>query len=195
MPIAGNRVARNGAHPMRVLVIDDDQAVCEVFGEFLQEIGHDPVITHNAETALDALRAEKPDAVLLDVCLPGMSGLDFLKHAAVRDLRVPVLVVSGRATERQAQGGLRPGACDLIGNAAAPGRQRAAVANFARTPEAQTRTPALPIGRRRPPGVPVTHPERVRKQNGPEWEQTSTNLTTPHTTGNKTETRHSGGAT
>ena len=40
---------------MRILVIDDDQAVCEVFGEFLQEIGHEPVITHNAETALDAL--------------------------------------------------------------------------------------------------------------------------------------------
>ena len=84
---------------MRVLVIDDDQAVCEVFGEFLHEIGHDPVITHTAETALDTLRAERPDAVLLDVCLPGMSGLDFMKLEAVRDLRVPILVISGRATE------------------------------------------------------------------------------------------------
>jgi DNA-binding NarL/FixJ family response regulator len=68
---------------MRVLVIDDDQAVCEVFGEFLQEIGHEPVITHNAETALDALRAAKPDAVLLDVCLPGMSGLSAHKRGSM----------------------------------------------------------------------------------------------------------------
>ena len=72
MPIAGRRDSRTTANPMRVLVIDDDQAVCEVFGEFLHEIGHDPVITHTAETALDTLRDERPDAVLLDVCLPGM---------------------------------------------------------------------------------------------------------------------------
>src|SRR5437899_10933228 len=77
---------------MRILVIDDDQAVCEVFGEFLHEIGHEPVITHTAETALDTLREERPDAVLLDVCLPGMSGLDFMKLEAVRDLAVPILV-------------------------------------------------------------------------------------------------------
>src|SRR5213596_3494073 len=98
MPIAGTGVAPAG-HPMRVLVIDDDQAVCEVFGEFLHEIGHEPLITHTAENALETIRAERPDAVLVDVCLPGMSGLDFLKLEAVRDLRVPILVISGRATE------------------------------------------------------------------------------------------------
>src|SRR6266446_2904330 len=84
---------------MRVLVIDDDQAVCEVFGEFLHEIGHEPVIAHTAETALDTLSADRPDAVLLDVCLPGMSGLDFMKLEAVRDLPVPIREQSGDVWE------------------------------------------------------------------------------------------------
>src|SRR5882762_10529937 len=103
------------AKTMRVLVVDDDPALCEVFGEFLSEIGHQPVIAYTAESALDTIRSEKPDAVLLDVCLPGMSGLDFLKLDAVRDLHVPILVISGRATESQAQECLRAGAFDFIG--------------------------------------------------------------------------------
>ena len=180
---------------MRVLVIDDDQAVCEVFGEFLQEIGHEPVITHNAETALDALRAEKPDAVLLDVCLPGMSGLDFLKHATVRDLRVPVLVVSGRATESQAQECLRAGAFDFIGKPVALRRLQEALACFEREPENQRRKTDLPSDRRRAPRAPVSLPVRVREQNRPEWESTSINLSVSGIKVQANGTRHSGGAT
>src|SRR3989442_14746365 len=135
---------------MRVLVIDDDQAVCEFFGEFLHEIGHEPLIRHNAETALDTLRAERPDAVLLDMCLPGMSGLDFLKHDMVRDLRVPILVISGRATESQAQECLRAGAFDFIGKPVPLRRLQEALACF----ESQPRTPGRsrePTTDRRPP--------------------------------------------
>src|SRR5437899_9201508 len=137
--IAGIGVAPAG-HPMRVLVIDDDQAVCEVFGEFLHEIGHEPFIEHNAETALDTLRVERPDAVLLDMCLPGMSGLDFLKHDMVRDLRVPILVISGRATESQAQECLRAGAFDFIGKPDALRRSQEALACFESQPETPGRS-------------------------------------------------------
>src|SRR4029077_8784726 len=127
---------------MRVLVIDDDQAVCEVFGEFLHEIGHEPVIAHTAETALDTLRAERPDAVLLDVCLPGMSGLDFMKLETVRDLRVPILVISGRATESQAQEAMRAGAFDFIGKPVALRRLQEALACF-ETPARAPRKPKV----------------------------------------------------
>src|SRR4030095_13583517 len=180
---------------MRVLVIDDDQAVCDVFGEFLQEIGHEPVITHNAETALDALRAEKPDAVLLDVCLPGMSGLDFLKHATVRDLRVPILVVSGRATESQAQECLRAGAFDFIGKPVALRRLQEALACFEPQPEDQGRKATLPSEQRRAPRAAVALAVRVREQNRPEWESTSINVSASGIKVQANGTRHSGGAT
>ncbi len=149
---------------MRILVIDDDQAVCEVFGEFLHEIGHEPVIAHTAETALDTLREERPDAVLLDVCLPGMSGLDFMKLETVRDLRVPILVISGRATESQAQEAMRAGAFDFIGKPVALRRLQEALACF----EAPAATPAkvkddeVPPERRRAPRAVVALPMGLR---------------------------------
>src|SRR6266403_3373872 len=161
---------------MRILVIDDDQAVCEVFGEFLHEIGHEPVIAHTAETALDTLRAERPDAVLLDVCLPGMSGLDFMKQDAVRNLHVPILVISGRATESQAQEALRAGAFDFIGKPVALRRLQEALACFEAPAKAPKKTADTEPERRRAPRAALTLPVRIREQNGAEWESTSVNL-------------------
>jgi signal transduction histidine kinase/CheY-like chemotaxis protein len=163
---------------MRILVIDDDQAVCEVFGEFLHEIGHEPVIRHTAETALDTLQLERPDAVVLDVCLPGMSGLDFMKLEAVRELRVPILAISGRATESQAQEAMRAGAFDFIGKPVALRRLQEALACF----EAPTKTPRngkIDDGaseRRRAPRAMLSLPVRIREQSGDVWESTSVNL-------------------
>jgi signal transduction histidine kinase/FixJ family two-component response regulator len=163
---------------MRVLVIDDDQAVCEVFGEFLHEIGHEPVIAHTAETALDTLSAERPDAVLLDVCLPGMSGLDFMKLETVRDLRVPILVISGRATESQAQEAMRAGAFDFIGKPVALRRLQEALACF-ETPAKAPRKPKVDEDgseRRRAPRAMLSLPVQIREQSGDVWESTSVNL-------------------
>src|SRR6266849_2752347 len=161
---------------MRILVIDDDQAVCEVFGEFLHEIGHKPVITHTAETALDTLATERPDAVLLDMCLPGMSGLDFMKLEAVRDLRVPILVISGRATESQAQECLRAGAFDFIGKPVALRRLQEALACFEAPAKTPTKGKDDEPERRRAPRAVLALPVRIREQSGAEWESTSVNL-------------------
>ena len=100
---------------MRVLAVEDDPDLCEVLLEFLLDLGHQPRIVHTAETALDLLRVDRPDVLLLDVCLPGMSGFDFLRLQAVRELRVPILVISGNVTEREAYEGLPLGAFDFIG--------------------------------------------------------------------------------
>src|SRR5499433_3978536 len=190
MPIAGRRDSPlAGKHEMRVLVIDDDQAVCDVFGEFLHEIGHEPVITNSAETALDRLRVERPDAVLLDVCLPGMSGLDFMKEEAVRKLRVPIVVVSGRATESQAQEAMRAGAFDFMGKPVALRRLQEALACFEPPAKASSngksagdnakkKTEESEPERRRAPRALLSLPVRIREQNGAEWESTSVNLST-----------------
>jgi len=180
---------------MRVLVIDDDQAVCEVFGEFLQEIGHEPLITHNAETALDTLRAGRPDAVLLDMCLPGMSGLEFLKHDMVRDLRIPILVISGRATESQAQECLRAGAFDFIGKPVALRRLQEALACFESQPETPGQSVEPTTDRRRAPRAILALPVRVREQNGAEWESQSVNLSASGIKVLANGSRYSGGTT
>src|SRR2546425_2962432 len=194
MPIAGTGVAPAGPS-MRVLVIDDDHAVCEVFGEFIHEIGHEPLITHNAETALDTLRAGRPDAVLLDMCLPGMSGLEFMKHDMVRDLRVPILVISGRATESQAQEWRRAGAFDFIGKPVALRRLQEALACFESQPETPGRSVAPPSDRRRAPRAILALPVRVHEQNGAAWESKSVNLSASGIKVQANGSRHSGGTT
>ena len=161
---------------MRVLVVEDDRVLCEVFAEFLREVGHQPVVVHTAEAALDALRAERQEAMLLDISLPGMSGIDLLKLQVVRELRVPTVVISGRATESQAQDCLRAGAFDFIGKPVALQRLAEVLGCLESRPSARPDAP--PIERRRAPRARVALPVRARESNGREFESTSVNLST-----------------
>ena len=99
---------------MRVLVVEDEEVVGEVFVTYLRELGHQPVLVRSAEAALDRLTSASPDTILLDVRLPGMSGLEFLQLPHVRAAGIPIVAVSGVATEHQARECLRLGAADFI---------------------------------------------------------------------------------
>ena len=162
---------------MRVLVIEDDENLCEIFQEFLAEIGHEPRIVHTAEAALDVLLAEPPDVVLLDIYLPGMSGFDFLRLQTVRELRVPIVVISGRVTESQAQECLALGAFDFLGKPVALERLEEVLGCFG--PSGRTPPGARPPTERRgAPRAPVALSLRVHESNGPEWDATSVDLST-----------------
>ena len=64
----------------KILVVDDDEKICWAFEQFLAEEGYKPIIANNAEEGLRQIESENPDIILLDVRLPGMSGLDALKQ-------------------------------------------------------------------------------------------------------------------
>ena len=100
---------------MRVLVVEDETDLGEVFREFLSELGHQPVLVRSAEAALGRLQSERPDVIILDIHLPGMSGLDFMQLRPVREADLPIVAVSGVATESQARECLRLGALDFVG--------------------------------------------------------------------------------
>ena len=99
---------------MRVLVVEDDPALSDVLRDFLCELGHEPVVTHSAEEALARMRLELPDAALLDIYLPGISGLDFLQLKATRESRIPIVAISGMAPESQARECVQLGAVDFL---------------------------------------------------------------------------------
>src|SRR4030095_3612705 len=84
---------------MRILVVEDDERLAEIFRDFIAELGYQPIVVGSAEAALEALTSARPDTILLDVSLPGMSGVEFLNLPAERDSEVPIVVVSGVATE------------------------------------------------------------------------------------------------
>src|SRR2546427_2575316 len=99
---------------MRVLVVEDDPLLCDVLRDFLRELGHEPVVTHCAEDALTSMGLELPDAVLLDIYLPGISGLDFLQLQTTRESRIPIVAISGMAAESQARECVQLGAVDFL---------------------------------------------------------------------------------
>ncbi|WP_143479301.1 response regulator, partial [Pseudomonas aeruginosa] len=60
----------------RILVVDDDPAIAEMIGIILRGEGYDPLFAADGKAAIDSFRGERPDLVLLDLMLPGMSGLE-----------------------------------------------------------------------------------------------------------------------
>lgn len=82
---------------MRVLVVDDDPDVVEYMSSFLEDEGFDVVVAGDERSALAAVERSSPDVVLIDVMLPGRSGLDLLVRLR-RDPRwagVPLVLVTG----------------------------------------------------------------------------------------------------
>ena len=104
-----------GALPgMRVLIVEDTAAEAELFADLVAHRGHDPIVAASAEAALDSLAAASPDAVLLDIFLPGMSGLEFLRVLSARQHRLPVVAISGVASEAEARQCLELGAMEFL---------------------------------------------------------------------------------
>ena len=77
-----------------VLVIDDDEKICWAFAQFLEGEGYRPSIANNAEEGLRRIAADKPDVVLLDVKLPGMSGLEALGKIKAHHPWVIVIIIT-----------------------------------------------------------------------------------------------------
>lgn len=99
---------------MRVLIVEDMPAEADLFADLVAHHGHDPIVAASAEAALDSLATAAPDAVLLDMYLPGMSGLELLRVLSERPQRCPVVVISGVATEEQARRCLELGAVEFV---------------------------------------------------------------------------------
>lgn len=82
----------------RILVVDDDRTVVAAFEEVLSELGHEVRAAGDAEQALRELNGQEMDLVILDICLPGMSGLDALRQIKKDRRKLPVIVMTGRGT-------------------------------------------------------------------------------------------------
>lgn len=144
---------------MRVMIVEDQAPLAEVLADFVRDLGHDVVIAHDAETAVAMMPREAIDAILLDVNLPGMSGLDFLKLPAVRNSGVPVVVMSGVATEAQARESLSLGALDFLAKPLALERL-AAVFDFV-APQPPRRVPTGKVERRPARRIRISLPVRM----------------------------------
>lgn len=99
-----------------VLVIEDEKNIQELLKFNLEEEGYRVVCASTGDRGLEAAGREKPDLILLDVMLPGVSGTDILKslRAQARTAAVPVLMLTARSQESDKVLGLELGADDYV---------------------------------------------------------------------------------
>ena len=97
----------------RVLVVDDDPALAEMLGIVLRSEGFLPSFVADGERALSAFREARPDIVLLDLMLPGMSGIDVCR--AIRaEAGVPIVMLTAKSDTVDVVLGLESGADDYV---------------------------------------------------------------------------------
>ncbi len=97
----------------RVLVVDDEPTVREVVAGYLRRDGHDVSEADDGPGALALLDGEDFDLVVLDMMLPGVNGLDILRHIRSKG-DMPVIMLTARAEESDRVAGLELGADDYV---------------------------------------------------------------------------------
>jgi DNA-binding response OmpR family regulator len=97
----------------KVLVVDDERVLVETIGYNLRREGYATVSAYEGGDALAAARREKPDAIILDVMLPGLDGFEVCR-ALRRETTVPILMLTAREGEVDKVLGLELGADDYL---------------------------------------------------------------------------------
>jgi FixJ family two-component response regulator len=97
-----------------VFVVDDDPSIRRSLESLLRSVGHD---VHLFSSAQEFMRAERPDApacLVLDVRLPGMSGLTFQQELAKADIAVPVIFLTGHGDVSMSVRAMKAGAAEFL---------------------------------------------------------------------------------
>ena len=99
-----------------ILVADDDRDIRELVGFKLKQAGHRVLSTGDGVRALETIRTERPDLAVLDVMMPGLSGVDVAREVrADPDLRqLRIILLTAQAQEADVQAGFSVGADDYV---------------------------------------------------------------------------------
>ena len=98
----------------RVLLVEDDRAQARAVEEFLRSDRYSITFAETGGAALEAISETLPDAILLDLMLPDMDGIDILRQVAERQLPCVVVVITAHGSVNRAVEAMRLGAYDFI---------------------------------------------------------------------------------
>jgi len=102
--------------PQRILVVDDDRQIVRLVRSYLEQAGYEVLVAYEGESALHAIRSEKPDLVVLDLMLPRRDGWEVTrivrgdKHLA----GTPIIMLTARVEDTDRIEGLELGADDYV---------------------------------------------------------------------------------
>jgi two-component system phosphate regulon response regulator OmpR len=111
--LPAGRSARRHTMPTRVLLIDDDVRLVEMLGEYLRSRGYDVDACGDGESGLSQQARADYDAVVLDVMMPGIDGLEVCRRLRARS-QVPILMLTARGDDMDRIIGLEIGADDYL---------------------------------------------------------------------------------
>ena len=98
----------------RILVVDDDEVSCQLFAEVLEGEGYDVHQAHSGEEALDRLRQEAYDLLVVDVRMPGITGIDVTRAVRQEQPSLPVIVMTAFGSIETAVEAIQEGAFDYV---------------------------------------------------------------------------------
>ena len=105
---------RSNGEPPLVAIVDDDASVRTSTARLVRSFGYRTEAFASGQDFLSSPAAAQTVCLLLDVRMPGMDGLEVQRQVAVRDLRVPVVFISGRASEEEERRARSAGAIDFL---------------------------------------------------------------------------------
>lgn len=98
----------------KVLVVDDDRRMVKTICDILKVKGYEAAEAYSGESALERVKSDHPDCVLMDIRMPGMDGIEVLKAIGDISPGLPVVLMSAYATEAQAVEARQSGAYSVL---------------------------------------------------------------------------------
>jgi DNA-binding response OmpR family regulator len=127
----------------QILLVDDDIELCELLVDYLSHEGLELEAVHDAEAALARLAQGVPDLMVLDIMMPGQSGLELLQQMRPR-FKLPVIMLTGRGDDIDRIVGLEMGADDYLAKPCNPRELLARIRAVLRRSQGSTATGSMP---------------------------------------------------
>lgn len=100
---------------MKILVVDDDRRIVKTTCDILRIKGHEAIAAYSGEEGVEKVRADLPDCVLMDIRMPGLSGVEALKQMKQIAAALPVVLVSAYTTNEIEEEARLAGAYTVLG--------------------------------------------------------------------------------
>lgn len=97
-----------------ILVVDDEKEICTVLSDNLYQEGYRVFTAYNGKKALELVKKEKPDLVLLDIRMPEMDGIEVLRRIKKMKKEIVVIILTAYGTLETARKAMKLGAYDYI---------------------------------------------------------------------------------
>jgi DNA-binding response OmpR family regulator len=135
----------------KILIVDDEREILGMLTDHLEDEGYAVSQAIDGEQALESVRSEPPDLVLLDITMPGFNGLEVLRRLRRDHPRIPVVMITGIEDEALARSTLTMGAFDYLQKPFDPYRlSRLVLAAMGAAFDPRREDPGVPRGTARP---------------------------------------------